>query len=76
MDFWNESSTTVKALIVGGALVIVALLVALIASLSGGTEPNPPAVAVPTFTLSPVAAQLPQRPGTLQNPGEGGAGQG
>ena len=52
MGFWKESSTTVKTLIGVGALVIVGLLVALIASLSGGIEPDAP-VAVATFAPSP-----------------------
>jgi len=61
MDFWKESSTTVKVLLVVGAVLIIGLAIALIASLSspGNGETAPPE---PTPTFTPAAAQLPAGP--------------
>ena len=67
MDFWNKSSTVVKVLLVVALVAVVALIIALIANMSGSDDSAsaptpPPADAVPTFTPTGEAVQLPSGP--------------
>ena len=68
MDFWKNSSTVVKVLLVIVLIAVVALLIALVSNAFGpdngaGSEPTPPpAEIVPTFTPTGEAVQLPSGP--------------
>ena len=77
MEFWNESSNTTKAGIVGAGVIIVCAVIAIIALLfsglldGGGAEPAPP-VAVVTATALPteqptVPTAAPQAPNVTAN---------
>lgn len=71
MDFWKDSSTGVKVLLVIGAIIIVGLIAAIMFSLSdsngsGDTgDAGAPEVVVPTFTPAGEAVQLPSGPAVI-----------
>lgn len=72
MDFWKSSSTLVKVLLVIVLVAVVALIIALVANVfgsndAGSSPPTPPAEAVPTFTPTGEAVQLPSGPIVVAN---------
>ena len=64
MEFWNESSNTTKAIIVGAGVIIICAVLAIIALLfsglvgGGGTDPAPPPAGLATPTLLPTSQPI------------------